>query len=41
MDSMTGLTVETLLMLPPSLGFLLCLSPRREHMGADLAVRTR
>jgi chloramphenicol-sensitive protein RarD len=32
-DSMTGLTVETLLMLPPSLGFLLWLSSEgRNHM---------
>jgi chloramphenicol-sensitive protein RarD len=32
-DSMTGLTVETLLMLPPSLGFLLFLSSEgRNHM---------
>lgn len=30
-DSMTGLTVETLLMLPPSLGFLLFLSLRGEN----------
>lgn len=32
-DSMTGLTVETILMLPPSLGFLLYLSARgQNHM---------
>lgn len=30
-DSMTGLTVETLLMLPPSLGFLIYLSLRGEN----------
>ncbi|MFM8273702.1 MAG: EamA family transporter RarD [Gemmata sp.] len=33
-ESMTGLTVETLLMLPPSLGFLLCLTALgRNHMS--------
>ena len=35
-DSMTGLTVETLLMLPPSLGFLIYLSTHgQNHMTPD------
>ena len=38
-DSLTGLTVESILMLPPSAGFLIYLAAvGRNHMGADWGV---